>query len=112
MTIARRGGESRTVQRAEARDLNALLGSAAISAVGSQPLRGTPEYRVTLERGGEVLAVFEVAPTQVRWREGKTPSATGVPSAPALAALREALRSTVQQEPVAAPGYAQPRNPQ
>ena len=111
MTIARRGGETRTVQREEARDLNALLGSAAISAVGSQPMRATAEYRVTLERNGNVLAVFEVAPTQVRWREGKTPPATGVPSAPALAALREALRDTVQQEPVATPTLAPPRNP-
>ncbi|MGJ7508183.1 hypothetical protein [Variovorax sp. GT1P44] len=111
MTIARRGGETRTVQREEARDLNALLGSAAISAVGSQPMRATAEYRVTLERNGNVLAVFEVAPTQVRWREGKTPPATGVPSAPALAALREALRDTVQQEPVTTPTFAPPRNP-
>ncbi|MDM0105196.1 sigma-70 family RNA polymerase sigma factor [Variovorax sp. J22R24] len=116
ITITRRGGESRTFQRAEARDLNALLGSAAISAVGAQPLSGTPEYRVTLERDREVLAVFEVAPTQVRWREGKTPSATGVPSAPALAALRAALRDAVQEPlvtpvPGTAPVAAPPRSP-
>jgi hypothetical protein len=111
MTITRRGGESRSLQRAEGRDLNALLGSAAISAVGPQPLRGAPEYRVTLERNGEVLAVFDVASNQVRWREGKSPAATGVPSAPALSALREALRETVQQEPMATPGNAPPRNP-
>ena len=113
ITITRRGGETRTFQRDEARDLNALLGSAAISAVGAQPLSGTPEYRITLERNREVLAVFEVAPTQVRWREGKTPSATGVPSAPALAALRTALRDAVQ-EPSANPvpaAAAPPQNP-
>jgi len=113
ITITRRGGETRTLQRDEARDLNALLGSAAISAVGPQPLSGTPEYRITLERNREVLAVFEVAPTQVRWREGKTPSATGVPSAPALAALRTALRDAVQ-EPLAnavPAAAAPPQNP-
>jgi len=113
ITITRRGGETRTLQRAEARDLNALLGSAAISAVRPQPLSGTPEYRITLERDREVLAVFEVAPAQVRWREGKTPSATGVPSAPALAALRAALRDAVQ-EPSANPvpaAAAPPQNP-
>ncbi|MDM0049105.1 sigma-70 family RNA polymerase sigma factor [Variovorax sp. J22R115] len=113
ITITRRGGETRTLQRAEARDLNALLGSAAISAVRAQPLSGTPEYRITLERDREVLAVFEVAPAQVRWREGKTPSATGVPSAPALAALRDALRDAVQA-PLANPvpaAAAPPQNP-
>ncbi|MDM0077311.1 sigma-70 family RNA polymerase sigma factor [Variovorax sp. J2P1-59] len=113
ITITRRNGESRTLPRAEARDLNALLGSAAISAVGSQPLSGTPEYRITLQRDREVLAVFEVAPKQVRWREGKTPSATGVPSAPALAALRDALRDAVQEPPaIPVPAVVPPaRNP-
>jgi hypothetical protein len=96
ITITQRDGQSRSLPRAEARDLNALLGSAAISAVGAQPLAGSPEWRITLERNGEVLAVFEVARSQVRWREGGAPSATGAPSAPALAALREALRDAVQ----------------
>ena len=82
ITIAQRGGASRSLSRAEALDLNALLGSAAISAVGAQPLAGTPEWRVTLERNGEVLAVLEVARGQVRWREGRAPPATGAPSAP------------------------------
>ncbi|MGO4392003.1 hypothetical protein AB4Z46_11680 [Variovorax sp. M-6] len=119
ITISRRGGESRSLPRAEARELNALLGSAALSAVGPRPLAGAPEWRVTLERSGEVLAVFEIAGAQVRWREGRTPAATGVPSAPALAALREALQRAVRPPDAAPAGIserpaearASPRNP-
>ena len=111
ITISRRGGESRTLSRAEARELNALLGSAALSAAGPRPLAGAPEWRVTLERGKESLAVFEIAGAQVRWREGGTPSATGVPSAPALAALRQALEEAVQPPPAAAAEAEPPRNP-
>jgi len=114
ITIAQRGGASRSLSRAEALDLNALLGSAAITAVGGQPLASTPEWRISLERNGEVLAVFEVARGQVRWREGRAPPATGAPSAPALAALNEALRNAVQApeaaaRPEAGPPPAAPR---
>jgi hypothetical protein len=108
ITIAQRGGASRSLSRAEALDLNALLGSAAITAVGGQPLASTPEWRISLERNNEVLAVFEVARSQVRWREGRAPPATGAPSAPALAALNEALRNAVQA-PEAGPPPAAPR---
>jgi hypothetical protein len=109
ITIAQRGGASRSLSRAEALDLNALLGSAAITAVSGQPLAAAPEWRVSLERNGEVLAVFEVARGQVRWREGRALPATGTPSAPALAALNEALRGAVQPaEPAAQPGTGQP----
>ncbi|MBT2301568.1 hypothetical protein J7E70_13965 [Variovorax paradoxus] len=108
ITIAQRGGASRSLSRAEALDLNALLGSAAITAVGGQPLASTPEWRISLERNGEVLAVFEVARGQVRWREGRAPPATGAPSAPALAALNEVLRNAVQA-PEAGPPPAAPR---
>lgn len=97
ITISKRGGESRSLPRDEAREISALLGSAALSAVGPRPLKGTPEWRVTLERGAEVLAVFEVSGPQVRWREGRTPSATGTPSAGALSALRDALGYAVQE---------------
>ncbi|SCK38584.1 RNA polymerase sigma factor, sigma-70 family [Variovorax sp. HW608] len=103
ITISKRGGESRSLQRADAREISALMGSAALSAVGPQPLRGTPEWRVTLERGADVLAVFEVSGPQVRWREGRTPAATGTPSAGALSALRDALGRAVQA-PQPAPG--------
>ncbi|RST51429.1 hypothetical protein [Variovorax sp. MHTC-1] len=114
ITIAQRGGASRSLSRAEALDLNALLGSAAITAVGGQPLAATPEWRISLERNDEVLAVFEVARGQVRWREGRAPPATGAPSAPALAALNEALRTAVQApeaaaRPEAGPPPAAPR---
>jgi hypothetical protein len=103
ITITRRGGETRSLPRAEASDLNVLMGSAALSAVGPQPLRSAPEWHVTLERNGKVLAVFDVTPSQVRWREGKAPPATGVPSAPALSALRAALGNAVQQPAAASP---------
>ncbi|MBB3179734.1 hypothetical protein [Variovorax sp. Sphag1AA] len=102
MTISKRGGESRSLARAEAGDVSPLLNSAALSAVGPQPFKGTPEWRVTLERGPEVLAVLEVSGSQIRWREGHVPAATGVPSAGAISALRDALGHAVQQ-PKAAP---------
>ncbi|MBO9649656.1 MAG: hypothetical protein J7605_14200 [Variovorax sp.] len=102
MTISKRGGESRSLARAEAGDVGPLLTSAALSAVGPQPFKGTPEWRVTLERGPEVLAVLEVTGSQIRWREGHAPAATGVPSAGAISALRDALGHAVQQ-PKAAP---------
>lgn len=102
ITITQRGGASRTLSRSEAQDLSALLGSAAISAVGAQPLAGTPEWRVTLERSdGDVMATFELGRNQVRWREGRRAAATGMPSASSLAALREALQHAV--EPPAQP---------
>lgn len=107
ITITRRDGTTRTLTRAEAGDLNSLLGSAAIAAVGSKPLGGSPEWRATLERpNGEVLAVFEVASTSVRWREGRTPPATGIPSGLALAGLREAMSDAVRP-----PRPAQPARP-
>jgi len=100
ITITQRGGASRSLSRSEAQDLNALLGSAAISAVGAQPLAGTPEWRVTLERSnGDVLATFEMGRNQVRWREGRGAAATGAPSASSLAALREALQHAVEPPP-------------
>ncbi len=98
ITIAQRGGATRSLSRAEAAELNALLGSAAISAVRGDPLAGTPEWRITLERNNDVLAVLEVARSQVRWREGRELPATGAPSAAALAALRNALRDAVAQQ--------------
>ncbi|MBO9514859.1 MAG: hypothetical protein J7549_12140 [Variovorax sp.] len=111
VTITRRGGESRTLPREEAGELSPLLGSAALSAGGPQPLKGTPEWRVTLERGAQVLAVFEISGSQVRWREGHAPAATGTPSAGAISALREALGHAVAQEPqpqVLRPGFPPP----
>jgi hypothetical protein len=102
ITISRRGGDSRSLSRPEARELNALLGSAALSAVGARPLTGTPEWRVTLERGVDSLAVFEISGAQVRWREGRAPAATGVPSPEALAALRQALQEAVRAPEAAA----------
>ncbi|WP_218668912.1 hypothetical protein [Variovorax sp. KK3] len=102
MTIAPRGSASRSLSRGEAAEINALLGSAALSAVNPQPLTGAAEWRVTLERAnGEVLAVFELGRSQVRWREGQKPPTTGAPSAGSLAALRGALQHAM--EPPAPP---------
>lgn len=98
LTITQRGGASRSLSRPEAQDLNALLGSAAISAVGAQPLAGAPEWRVTLERSnGDVMATFELGRSQVRWREGRGAASTGTPSPGSVAALREALQKAVEQ---------------
>ncbi|RZL86106.1 MAG: hypothetical protein EOP82_31160 [Variovorax sp.] len=108
ITIARPGGESRSLPRSEAPELSALLGSAALAAVGAQPLAGSPEWSLMLERNGQVLAVLEVTGRQVRWREGGTPPATGAPSAPALAALREALRATMKPPEQAAQPQTRP----
>ncbi|VTU35636.1 hypothetical protein [Variovorax sp. RA8] len=97
LTITQRGGASRSLSRSEAQDLNALLGSAAISAVGAQPLAGAPEWRVTLERSnGDVMATFELGRSQVRWREGRGAASTGTPSPGSVAALREALQRAVE----------------
>ena len=114
ITITQRGGASRSLSRSEAQDLNALLGSAALSASGAQPMSGTPEWRVTLERSnGEVMATFELGPSQVRWREGRGAAATGTPSAASLAALRAALHHAVepQEQPSAPPQFRLKRAP-
>jgi hypothetical protein len=103
LTITQRGGASHTVSRSEAQELSALLGSAAISAVGGQPLAGAPEWRVTLERSnGDVLATFELGRSQVRWREGRAAVTTGTPSPGSVAALRGALQRAVEQPPQSA----------
>ncbi|RZI97334.1 MAG: hypothetical protein EOP78_01360 [Variovorax sp.] len=91
LAITQSGGATRSVTRAEAGELAPLMGSAAISAVEPRRLAGRVEWRISLERDGKVLAVLELAQGQVRWREGSTPSATGVPPAGALDALRRAL---------------------
>ena len=56
-----------------------------------------------MERNGQVLAVLELGNQQVRWREGTTPAATGVPNAGALAALRAALSAAATAQPEAGP---------
>lgn len=99
MTITAPGGESRSLSRAEAREIGALLGSAAITAVSPQPLRGKVDWRVTLERDGRPLARFEMARGEVRWREDGLPPATGLPPEGALDGLRDALREAVAQQP-------------
>lgn len=91
LTIAENGGPTRTVSRAEVRELAPLMGSAAISAVTGQPFRGTAQWRLTLERDNKVLAVLELTGDQVRWREGSSLPATGSPPPGALGTLRAAL---------------------
>jgi hypothetical protein len=97
-----------SLPRGETSELNALMGSAAISAVTPRPFVGGAEYRVMLERNGEALAVFEVGQGQVRWREVGSPPATGAPTPAALAALREALNHAVRPPPTPAPGASAP----
>ena len=91
LRISRKGAESRVLPRAEARELGGLVGSAALAGVGSQPLGGAVDWRIALERDGEVLGVLELAGGQVRWREKGVPPGTGQPSAGALSSLRQAL---------------------
>ena len=91
LRITRNGADSHVLPRAEARDLSALVGSAALAGVGSQPLTGAVDWRVALERDGEVLGVLELAGGQVRWREKGVPPGTGQPGAGALSSLRQAL---------------------
>lgn len=91
MRIARNGADSRVLPRAEARELGGLVGSAALAGVGTQPLAGAVDWRITLERNGEVLGVLELAGGQVRWREKGVPPGTGQPGAGALSSLRQAL---------------------
>ncbi|MGJ7522900.1 hypothetical protein ACSFA0_20610 [Variovorax sp. LT1P1] len=91
LRIARNGADSRVLPRAEARELGGLVGSAALAGVGTQPLAGAVDWRITLERNGEVLGVLELAGGQVRWREKGLPPGTGQPGAGALSSLRQAL---------------------
>jgi hypothetical protein len=103
LTIAQSGGETRSLSRAEGRELLPLIGSAAITAVGAQRFVGGAEWRLTFERDGKVLAVLELAREQVRWREGTAPPATGAPSAGSLAALVRSLAEAVAPAPRADP---------
>ncbi|MDM0120849.1 hypothetical protein [Variovorax arabinosiphilus] len=91
LRISRNGTDSRVLPRAEARELGGLVGSAALAGVGSQPLAGAVDWRIALERDGEVLGVLELAGGQVRWREKGVPPGTGQPGAGALSSLRQAL---------------------
>jgi hypothetical protein len=91
LRISRNGADSRVLPRAEARELGALVGSVALAGVGSQPLAGAVDWRIALERDGEVLGVLELAGGQVRWREKGVPPGTGQPGAGALSSLRQAL---------------------
>lgn len=91
LRISRNGADSRVLPRAEARELGALVGSAALAGVGSQPLAGAVDWRIALERDGEVLGVLELAGGQVRWREKGMPAGTGQPGTGALSSLRQAL---------------------
>ncbi|MBU1358390.1 MAG: hypothetical protein KKC79_16125 [Gammaproteobacteria bacterium] len=102
-TISRKGGLTRTLRRGELGSLGPLLGSAALSAASAKPMSGSPDWRISLERDGKVLAVFEVADGQVRWREDGSPAATGVPSASSLVALRKALIDAVYPDAASAP---------
>ncbi|GAA4352875.1 hypothetical protein GCM10023165_42670 [Variovorax defluvii] len=112
MTITPRGGTGRSLSRRDAMELNALIGSAALSAVGPQPLAGAVEWRVTLERAnGDVLATFELGRNQVRWREGQKPATTGAPSAGSLAALRAALQQALEPPAPAPPLRWRPSQP-
>lgn len=91
LRISRNGADSRVLPRAEARELGGLVGSAALAGVGAQPLTGAVDWRIALERDGEVLGVLELAGGQVRWREKGVPPGTGRPGAGALSSLRQAL---------------------
>ncbi len=114
LTIAQRGGGTRSVARAEVRELVPLLGSAAISAVEAKRFPRQAEWHLTLERNGKALAVMELAHNQVRWREGKTPWATGTPPTGAMAAVQQALVQAVAPaapQPLALPPEATPLPP-
>jgi hypothetical protein len=91
LRITRNGADSHVLPRDEARELGGLVGSAALAGVGSQPLTGAVDWRIALERNGEVLGVLELAGGQVRWREKGVPPGTGQPGAGALSSLRQAL---------------------
>jgi hypothetical protein len=96
LRVTRGGGAGRSLPRDEARELGALVGSAALSGVGSQPFTGTVDWRIALERNGRVLAVLELSGGQVSWREGSLNAATGRPGADALSALRQALEDATR----------------
>ncbi|MGJ7546683.1 hypothetical protein [Variovorax sp. LT1R16] len=97
--ITRPDGETRSLQRAEARELGALIGSAALAGVGARPLRGKVDWRITLARNGESLAVLELVGGQVRWREEGVAPGIGSPGAGAMKGLRAALEEASAPQP-------------
>lgn len=98
MTVTSPTGEVRSFARADARELGALLGSAALTAIGPQRLRSRVEWRVVLESDGKPLAQFELAGREVRWRENGM-ATTGQPPDGALDGLRVALREAMAAVP-------------
>lgn len=107
--ITRPDGETRTLQRAEARELGALIGSAALAGVSARPLRAKVDWRLTLDRNGEALAVLELAGGQVRWREEGVAPGIGSPGAGAMKGLRAALEEA--SAPLQSPPQPQPQSP-
>lgn len=102
LTVVPANGETRSFGREDGRQLGVLVGSAALAAVGQQPLRSRVEWRITLERDGKPLAQLEMARGEVRWRENGMPATTGQPPEGALDGLRDALRelaAPAQQAP-------------
>jgi hypothetical protein len=103
LTLSRADGQSRRRPKAEVRELGALLGSAALSAAGPDPLASRVDWRIALDRNGQPLARLELAGGQVRWTENGTLPAAGTPPPGALAGLRQTLEASLN-EPTAAAG--------
>ncbi|VWX57500.1 conserved hypothetical protein [Burkholderiales bacterium 8X] len=98
LTLKKSDTQSIGIPREQGQELGALLGSIAITALKSKALAGAVEWRVSFERGAELLAVLDITRNQVRWREKGLPAATGEPSPAAMAAVRNALQAAAQQQ--------------
>ncbi|MGF6527216.1 hypothetical protein [Variovorax sp. PvP013] len=97
LTMTRADGTTRRRSKADARELGALLGSAALAGGGAEPIRGRVDWRVSLERNGQTLARVELAGNQVRWIENNAAPGTGTPPAGSLDSVREMLENVFEE---------------
>ena len=97
LTMTRADGSTRRRSKADARELGALLGSAALAGGGAEPVRGRVDWRVSLERNGQTLARVELAGNQVRWIENGAAPGVGTPPPGSLDSVREMLENVFDE---------------
>ncbi len=102
LTMTRADGSTRRRSKAEARELGALLSSAALAGAGAEPVRGRVDWRVSLERNGQTLARVELAGKQVRWIANGAAPGSGTPPAGSLDSVREMLENVFEESAPAA----------
>jgi hypothetical protein len=97
LTMTRADGTTRRRSKADARELGALLSSAALAGGGAEPIKGRVDWRVNLERNGQTIARVELAGNQVRWIENNAAPGTGTPPPGSLDSVREMLENVFEE---------------